>query len=108
MGTGLLAVAVGVGLAAHGSTTGRRATTWFGAGITVIGLAMFFGDMVDSPGTGGLLYMCAGLGLVAAAHALVNVLDEPDEMTMTEGVRPIRRPAVTIVSPSDPPADPAG
>ena len=48
--------------------------------------------------------MCAGLGLVAVAHALVNVLDEPDEMAMTEGVRPIRRPAVTIVPPSDPPA----
>jgi len=102
MGTGVLAAAVGVGLAVHGATAGRRATTWFGAGATVVGLAMVFGDMADGPGVGGLLFIGAGVGLVAAAHALVNVLDEPDEMVLTEGVQPLRRPAITIVPPSDP------
>ena len=99
-GTALLTAAVGAGLAAHGSTTGRRATTWIGAVVTVVGIGVFIGDLTDDVSTVGPLFALVGLGLVVGAHLLAQAIDEPDEMVMTEGVRPLRRPpAITIVPP---------
>lgn len=81
-GTGLLALLVGAALAYHGATVGRRATAWVGGGATALGAAVFLGDMTDDATVGGMLYLAAGIGLVAAAHAVAAALNEPDEMAV--------------------------
>src|SRR3546814_6529513 len=65
-GTGLLLMLVGGGLAYHGSTVGRRGTAWVGGATTAIGAAVFLSDMTDDATIGGMLFLAAGLGLVAA------------------------------------------
>lgn len=95
-GTGLLLTLVGAGLAYHGASTLRRITAWSGGGAAALGLAVFLGDMTDDATVGGMLFMAAGIGLVAGGHAIAAALSEPDEMTLTAG---------EIPPPSAPPID---
>lgn len=82
-GTGLLLVVLGVVLAHHGSTVGRRATAWVGGAAAALGGAVFMSDMTDDATVGGMLFIAAGIGLVAGGHALAAALSEPDEMART-------------------------
>lgn len=84
-GTGLLLLAIGVGLAYHGATVWRRGTTWIGGALTVLGAAIFLGDMTDDVTLVGMLYLAAGIGLVFAGHAAAVALNEPDELMVTVG-----------------------
>ena len=82
-GTGLLVLLIGAALAHHGASVGRRATAWLGGAATTLGAATFLSDMTDDATIGGLLFLAAGIGLVAAGHAVASALSEPDEMTVT-------------------------
>ncbi|MGH9084514.1 MAG: hypothetical protein ACRDYW_03580 [Acidimicrobiales bacterium] len=116
-GTGLLLLLIGAGLAFHGASAGRRATAWFGGGVAAIGLAVFLGDMSDEAMVIGLLYVAAGIGMVAGGHAIAAALREPDEMDVTTG-SPLAVVVTATASPSaptsaplpmpEPPADPTG
>ncbi len=112
-GSGLLMVVIGLGLAYHGATVWRRATTWVGGGVMALGLAIFLGDMAgDSVTTGGMLFIAGGIGLVFAGHLIASALDEPDEMLVTVGGPPVppgpmRRVAPLVATPEPPPADDA-
>jgi hypothetical protein len=99
-GTGLLALLVGAALAYHGATVGRRATAWVGGGATALGAAVFLGDMTDDATVGGMLFLAAGIALVAAAHAVAAALNEPDEMAVTDIAT--RQPARVVTAPPDP------
>jgi hypothetical protein len=111
-GTGLLMVALGLGLAYHGASVWRRATTWIGAGVMASGMAVFLIDMSpdDNVTIGGLLLVAGGIGMVFAAHALATALEEPDEMAVTGGLAPATpAPAVQkrqITASSEPGASP--
>jgi hypothetical protein len=103
-GTGLLMVIIGLGLTVHGATTWRRATTWLGGGAVALGAAIFLGDMTDDGTIAGMLFLAAGIGIVAGGHALAAALREPDEMERTA-------PADAIVGqghPGLPDVDPDG
>ncbi|MGE0796459.1 MAG: hypothetical protein AB7O29_14095 [Acidimicrobiia bacterium] len=89
-GTGLLVLVVGAALAYHGATVGRRATTWAGGAATALGAAVFMVDMTDDATIGGLLWLAAGLALVAAGHAASVMLGETDELV--PGVSRFSRP----------------
>lgn len=82
-GTGLLLVGIGAGLAYHGATTWRRATTWIGAVAGVVGAGVFLGDMTDEATLLGLLYVAAGIGIVFAGHAVAQAIGEADELEVT-------------------------
>jgi hypothetical protein len=116
-GTGLLLLVIGAGLALFGATARRRATAWIGGGVAAIGLAVFLGDMSDDAMVIGLLYVAAGIGMVAGGHALATALREPDEMEVTTGsplavvVAPAAPPSAPTTGPlpmPEPPADPTG
>jgi hypothetical protein len=79
VGTGLLMVVLGAGVAAHAATVGRRLTTWVGGATVAAGLAILLGDMTDDATIGGMLYLAAGVGVVAVAHFAAQALSEPDE-----------------------------
>jgi hypothetical protein len=105
-GTGLLTLVVGAGLAHHGGAAGRRVTAWVGGAATALGAAVFLADMTDDATIGGMLFLAAGIALVAAGHAVANALREPDEMTITHvGGPQALEPA--LAAPPPPPADPA-
>jgi hypothetical protein len=87
-GTGLLLLAIGVALAYHGAAAWRRATAWIGGATAALGVAVFLGDLSDDATLVGLLFLAAGIGLVFAAHAIAQVIDEPDELVVTLGVTP--------------------
>jgi len=82
-GTGLLLIALGFVLAHQGATVGRRATAWIGGGAAALGAAVFMSDMTDDATIGGMLFVAAGIGLVAAGHGIATALSEPDEMAPT-------------------------
>lgn len=82
-GAGLLLVGIGVGLAHHGATTWRRATTWIGGAATVVGAGVFLGDMTDEATLLGLLFVAAGIGIVFAGHAIAQATGEADELAVT-------------------------
>ena len=82
-GTGLFLTAIGAALAYHGATVGRRVTTWVGGAATALGIAVFLADMTDDATVGGMLFMAAGIALVAVAHVLAGALSEQDEMAIT-------------------------
>jgi len=108
-GTGLLMVLIGLGLAYHGATVWRRATTWIGGGVTAVGLGVFLTDMTDDATIGGMLFIAAGIGLVFAAHAVASAINEPDEMTVTYALVPVGAVAPTMAAeaPVMPQASPA-
>ncbi len=101
-GTGLLTIVLGAALAFHGATVGRRFTTWVGCGSIALGAALFLGDMSDDPTVLGMLFIAAGIALVAGGYAVAAVLDEPDELAPGASVfvRPERKVS--------PPAAPSG
>jgi hypothetical protein len=112
-GTGLLMVALGLGLACHGASVWRRATTWIGAGVMASGAAVFLTDMTpdDNVTIGGLLLVAGGIGMVFAGHALSTAMQEPDEMTVSLGLPPVSRPPAVqrrqiTTAPNEPAAGP--
>ncbi len=103
-GTGLLIMVLGGALAWHGASSGRRITAWLGGGAAAAGAAIFLADMTDDATVGGMLFVAAGIGLVAAGHAIAVALAEADEMTIT----PSRVPALVtpaVAAPSAPSPD---
>lgn len=104
-GTGLLLLIIGAGLAYHGATVGRRVTAWIGGAATSIGAATFLGDMTDDATIGGLLFLAAGIGLVAAGHAIASALREPDEMVVT---LPVPAAVAVPAAPTPTPAEDVG
>jgi hypothetical protein len=78
-GTGALLIALGTLLAWHGATVGRRLTTWVGGAGVAIGVATLLSDVSDSAIVIGMLYLAAGIGTVAVAHAVGQALSEPAE-----------------------------
>jgi hypothetical protein len=96
-GTGLLVMVLGGALAWHGASMGRRITAWTGGAAAAIGAAVFLSDMTDDATVGGMLFIAAGIGLVAAAHAVASALGEADEMAVTGG------PAAVAVAPAPAP-----
>jgi hypothetical protein len=113
-GTGLLTVLIGAGLAHHGAAAGRRLTAWVGGAGTAIGAAVFLADMTDDATIGGMLFLAAGIALVAAGHAVATALHEPDEMEVTHLPDPALdmshatwAPPPAAAPPAPPPAPPA-
>ena len=83
-GSGLLLVAIGLGLAYAGATVWRRGTSWIGGATAALGLAIFLGDMAgDDATTGGMLFLAGGLGLVFVGHLIGQATGEPDELVLT-------------------------
>jgi hypothetical protein len=80
VGTGLLMMGIGFGLAYHGATMGRRATTWIGGAATALGAAVLLADLADDGTLVGVLFLAAGVGLVVGGHALAQAIGEPDEL----------------------------
>lgn len=113
-GTGLLLVVLGFVLAHQGASVGRRATAWIGGATAAVGGAVFMSDMTDDATIGGMLFVAAGIGLVAAGHAVAVALSEPDEMTRTAVAPPEPQAALTGAAapgpavPPAPPPPPAG
>lgn len=119
-GTGLLILVIGAGLAHHGASAERRLTAWVGGAATAVGAAVFLADMTDDATIGGMLFLAAGIALVAAGHAVANALHEPDEMELSQRPDPVRAaptpagappPAAPprgrlVASPPPPPGDP--
>ena len=105
-GTGVLTIVLGAALAFRGATVGRRFTTWVGCAAVALGAALFLGDLSDDPTVLGMLFVAAGIALVAAGHAVAAVLDEPDELAPGASVfvRPTRGPS----GPETPPSAPGG
>lgn len=103
-GSGLLMVLIGLGLAYHGATVWRRATTWIGGGVTAIGLAVFLTDMTDDATIGGMLFIAAGIGLVFVAHAIADAINEPDEMTASHILVPVGAAPVAPTMAAEAPA----
>jgi|GEM_PF-1875487 len=106
-GSGLLMVVIGLGLAYHGATVWRRATTWIGGAVTALGLAIFLGDMAGDDATiGGMLFIAGGIGLVLTGHAIAAAIREPDEMEITYGLVTVAAvPTMAAEAPVMPPPD---
>ncbi|MGQ0830633.1 MAG: hypothetical protein ACT4OV_03050 [Microthrixaceae bacterium] len=104
-GTGLLVMVLGGALAWHGASLGRRITTWTGGAAGAIGAAVFLGDMTDDATVGGMLFIAAGIGLVAAGHAVATALGEADEMTVTVGPGAVAVTTVPAPPSAPPPVD---
>ena len=90
-GTGLVAVAVGLGLLLHGATVGRRATTWIGALVVPAGIVPIILDISDTAGAVGVLLVLCGIGIVAVAHLWAQQGREPDELAVAAPGGPPRR-----------------
>lgn len=104
-GTGLLLIALGFVLAHQGAAVGRRATAWIGGGTAALGAGVFMSDMTDDATIGGMLFVAAGIGLVAAGHAIAAALSEPDEMVPTPVSSPIAAGDEQWARPNQPPVD---
>jgi hypothetical protein len=85
-GTGLLLIGIGAGLAYHGATMGRRATTWIGGASTALGAAVLLADLTDDATLVGVLFLAAGIGLVFGGHAVAAALGEADELDVAAPV----------------------
>ena len=85
-GTGLLLIGIGAGLAYHGATMGRRATTWVGGASTALGAAVLVADLTDDATLVGVLFLAAGIGLVFGGYALAQAIGESDELDVTATV----------------------
>ena len=108
-GTGLLLAAIGLGLAWHGATVWRRASSWIGGAAMAFGLALFLGDMAgDNATTGGMLFIAGGIAMVFGGHLLASALNEADELAVTTGALVANGPTRQIVTdePSPPLSDP--
>jgi hypothetical protein len=103
-GTGMLLITLGALLAWHGATVGRRLTTWVGGAGVAIGVATLLSDVSDSAMVIGMLYLAAGIGTVAVAHAVGQALSEPAETVPGPSV--LR--AGSAATPPPPPGPPSG
>jgi hypothetical protein len=81
IGTGLLLVAVGLGLAAIGAASARRVTAWVGAGAVALGAMVLVEKGVhDASATSqSFAYLLLGVAVVMAGHLVSVGLGEPDE-----------------------------
>ena len=89
-GTGLLVIAIGVGLLVHGASVGRRATTWVGALLASGGVVPIVVDATDDAGVVGVLLLFAGAGFVALATLWHQQGREADEMAVSRRTEPLR------------------
>lgn len=79
IGTGLLAVGIGVFLLYRGAATERRGTTWLGGIYVAVGVQSVTTGLTDSATTGGVLLIGFGAALVVLAAFFVHTADEPDD-----------------------------
>jgi hypothetical protein len=107
-GTGALLISLGALLAWHGATVGRRLTTWVGGAGVAIGVATLLSDVSDSALVIGMLYLAAGIGTVAVAHAVGQALSEPAETVPGPSVLRSGSGATAPPPPGAPPGPPAG
>ncbi len=105
IGTGIVLIAIGAALAAHGATVGRRVTTWIGGIAVALGVIFILSELApdDDVTVTGVLLLLGGAAIVIAAHLAAARLGEPDEMEQAE-------PTYSGGSsqPLEPPPDPAG
>jgi hypothetical protein len=89
VGTGLLAVALGLGLAIIGSASNRRATAWIGAGGVGVGTIVLVQDAVNGQSTSSQsgTFLLAGLAVVFAGHLIGVALGEPAEEDQRRSLR---------------------
>jgi hypothetical protein len=106
IGTGIVAVIVGVALAYRGATAERRATTWIGGIYVVGGVQAIISGLTDSATTGGVLLIGAGGVLAVLAAFAASALDEPDDADVGPscpgGLRPAAAVAAAPVTPETP------
>jgi hypothetical protein len=107
-GTGALLISLGALLAWHGATVGRRLTTWVGGAGVAIGVATLLSDVSDSALVIGMLYLAAGIGTVAVAHAVGQALSEPAETVPGPSVLRSGSGTTAPPPPGAPPGPPAG
>jgi hypothetical protein len=101
-GTGLLLAVIGLALAWHGASVGRRATCWIGGAAMALGLAVFLADMAgDDATTGGMLFVAGGIAMVFGGHLLGSLLHEVDELAVTSGVLVASAPDQIAAAPSE-------
>jgi hypothetical protein len=109
-GTGLLLAVIGLALAWHGASVGRRATCWIGGAAMALGLAVFLADMAgDDATTGGMLFIAGGIAMVFGGHLLASLLHEVDELAVTGGGFLVASRSTEVVpEPSGEGGEPAG
>jgi len=85
IGTGVLLLVLGAGLAIAGAAQGRRFTSWLGGFSIFWGTSLIVAELVggDSASGLGLAYMVVGAAVVVGGHHLAKALDEPDELVAT-------------------------
>lgn len=103
IGTGLLLVAIGLGLAFVGASSARRFTTWFGAIAFGLGVVVLVGKATDgtSARVGSFVFLVVGAAVVAAAHVATTRLGEPAEEDERRSFRPELAPLVAVEEAAD-------
>lgn len=103
VGTGLLLVAIGLGLAFVGASSARRFTTWFGAIAFALGVIVLVAKAVDGASTtlASLVFLVVGAAVVAAAHVATTRLGEPAEEDERRSFRPELVPIVAVEEAAD-------
>jgi hypothetical protein len=115
IGTGLLAVGVGVLMLYRGATSARRATTWLGGAYLAGGLQSIVVGVTDSATGGGVLLIGCGAVVVILAAFFASASGEPSDdepgPSFPDGWR---RPERVVVGPHGvvvadlPPTGPSG
>jgi hypothetical protein len=82
IGTGVLLLVLGAGLAIAGPAQGRRFTSWLGGFSIFWGTSLIVAELVggDSASGLGVAFMVAGAAVVVGGHHLAKALDEPGEL----------------------------
>jgi hypothetical protein len=83
VGAALTYVVLGLVLAAHGATAGRRLTCWLGAAVAAGGILNLAVESAETATTVGIAFLCFGLGTVVLAQVVSDTVGEPDEMALT-------------------------
>ena len=109
-GTGLMLVAVGVGLAVSGGLSGRRFTTWLGGVSVWFGTGLVLGYYFDDDTTAlGISLIILGLVVIAIAHIAADRFNERDEFHRVEiDFDAPYQPRAGSSQPAAPPPGPAG
>ncbi|HVM52834.1 MAG TPA: hypothetical protein VM262_06520 [Acidimicrobiales bacterium] len=81
VGTGVLAIALGIGLAAVGAASGRRVTAWVGAAGVGLGAIAVLQKGVDGSSASAQsgAFLLLGIAVVCAGQLLSTAFGEPDE-----------------------------
>jgi hypothetical protein len=104
IGTGLVLIVLGVALALHGATQGRRVTTWGWAAAAGLGLIIVLGDIFEDTAAGfGVVAILLGVAVILVGHLLTTRFAEPDEMSpgpshFTRPPRPPSGPAAPVAA----------